>query len=192
MTYPIQSRLSKFFDTKLAIILVLLAVVFICSCTPKYTEQAAIEGVNKANDNYPAPVASWLRGKYPCIIKASDTTTLTKDSIVYLQCPDLPLIVHEPGTTDTVYKTNTVKVPFHLPVQVQRITTYIEDSAKIKVMFSHIAELDDTLDKYEKDIKAIANDYMVMKGKRDYWRIRFFILAGAFGLAILLRIKRIL
>lgn len=188
----IQNKVSNFLDTKLAIILVLLAVIYLCSCTPKYTEQAAIQGVNKANDNYPAPVANWLRGKYPCITKASDTTVLTKDSIVYLECPDLPLIVHEPGTTDTVYKTNTVKVPFHLPVQVQRITTYIEDSAKIKSMSEIINTLSKKSDEQQAKIETLKQDLDTMKGKRDYWRIRFFILAGIFGAAIFLRIKRIL
>lgn len=188
----IQNKVSNFLDTKLAIILVLLAVIFFCSCTPKYTEQAAIQGVNKANDNYPAPVANWLRGKYPCITKASDTTVLTKDSVVYLECPDLPVIVHEPGTTDTVYKTNTVKVPFHLPVQVQRITTYIEDSAKIKSMAEIINTLSKKSEEQQAKIETLKQDLDTMKGKRDYWRIRFFILAGIFGAAIFLRIKRIL
>lgn len=219
MDYPIQSRLSKFFDTKLAIILVLLAVIFICSCTPKYTEQAAIEGVNKANDNYPKPVADWLRGKYPCITigTKSDSTEYKHwqtqaDSLRALYEEEknkLPEIVHITDTVDCVAECNKridelnksiwLKDDYIRKLQDKikqpkaiHDTTKIEDSAKIKSMAEIINTLSKKSDEQQAKIETLKQDLDTMKGKRDYWRIRFFILAGIFGAAIFLRIKRIL
>ena len=123
------------YDTRI-LIAISAAILLLLSCSPKYNAEKAIADVDKANGKYPAPVAEWLRKQYPCITRASDTVVLSRDSIVYIDCPDLPQIVHEPGSTDTVYKvqTKTVRVPVHLPIQTQYITTYIEDSAKIKAI----------------------------------------------------------
>lgn len=162
----------------------LLAVAIMtwyCSCAPKYTADKAITDVNKANNAWPAPVANWLRQRYPCIIKTSDTTTVTKDSLIYIDCPDLPVIVHELGPTDTVIMQHTIKVPYHLPIEIQRITTYIEDSARIKVLTS-------ALNAQVHAYTVLQTKYDDMKGERNWWRKFALILIGLIGVYIALRI----
>jgi hypothetical protein len=152
--------------------LLIIAILF-AGCTPKYTPEKALEQVNKANDKYPSPVAGWLRMKYPCITKAADTVITSKDSVVYVDCPDLPTIIREPGNTDTVIQTQTkiVRVPVTLPVRTQTITLKIEDSAKIKVMAEEIGQNKIALSKLQQK-------YDDMKDSRDWWRKVALILAG--------------
>lgn len=159
------------------------AISLIASCS-KYTQEKAITDVNKANDKYPAPVADWLRGKYPCIIKSSDTVLLTKDSVIYIECPDLPDVVHvvDPNIPDTVVRTRIVKVPVTLPIRTQLITKYIEDSAKIKVMQSAI----ETRDDYIKTLEIHLKD---AKEKKAWWKQSALI---TWGINLLLLILLIL
>lgn len=172
-------------------LLLILIISGFFSCS-KYTEQLAEKDLTKAYVNYPVKTAEKTRGWFPCITKQSDTVLVTKDSTVYIDCPDLPTIIHEPGSTDTIIVHNIVKVPVNLPVRTQVITKYIEDSAKIKTMQSTIDEKDKAAARDEVTIKVLQNNLDEMKSKRDKWRTRFFILAGIFAVAILLRIKRII
>ena len=150
----------------------LLPLVFLFSCS-KYTEPTAIKQTTKANDKYPESIAKLVRGWYPCTITETNTVIETRDSIVYVDCPDLPQIIHEPG--DTVYSTQTVlktvKVPVHLPVEVRYITKWVEDSAKIFVLNAEVGRHKIALSKLQADLDT-------MTDKRDYWRFRFFILLG--------------
>ena len=167
------------------IIAILAAVALMASCAPKYTPDKAIASVDKANSHFPTPVAEWTRKHYPCITKASDTVVLSRDSIIYVDCPDLPQIVHEAGTTDTVYSTKTIRVPVHLPVQTQYITKYIEDSAKIKVMQAAIdglnAEL--TATKNQLDTKTKQADEYRQERNKLRW-ILFVIIGIVIGLTV--------
>lgn len=150
----------------------LIALIFICSCS-RYTEPTAIKQTTKANDKYPESIAKLVRGWYPCTITETNTVIETRDSIVYVDCPDLPQIIHEPG--DTVYSTQTVvktvKVPVHLPIEIRYITKWVEDSAKIFVLTKELK----TSVKKSDDLQIRVD---AMTDKRDYWRIRFFILLG--------------
>jgi hypothetical protein len=167
----------------IAMLLLFAIVVALSSCAPKYPVEKAIEQVNKANNKYPSPVADWLRGKYPCITRSADTVITSKDSVVYVDCPDLPVIVHEPGSTDTIIQTQTkvIRVPVTLPVQVQTITKYIEDSAKIKVMTVEIGDL-------KNEGTKLQQKYDDMKESRDWYKKWFFILLGIVVVYVGLRV----
>ena len=151
-------------------------LVWASSCS-KYTEPTAIKQTTKANDKYPESIAKLVRGWYPCTITETNTVIETRDSIVYVDCPDLPQIIHEPS--DTVYwdrvvnkvEVKTVKVPVHLPVEIRYITKWVEDSAKIFVLTNDLK----TAVKKADDLQIRVD---TMTDKRDYWRIRFFILLG--------------
>jgi len=155
----------------------ILAVIFFFGCTPKYTPEKAIADVNKANDKQPQAVSELVRKIYPCITVKADTTFNIKDSLIYIDCPDLPLIVHEPGTTDTVInyvtKTNTVRVPVHIQLPAQTITKYIEDSAKIKSLSIEMAKRDKLIEHQKTMLEN-------MTAKRDGWRKWFWWLLLAF------------
>jgi hypothetical protein len=152
--------------------IVIISLIFICSCS-KYTEPTAIKQTTKANDKYPESVAKLVRGWYPCTTTEVNTVIETRDSIVYVDCPDLPQIIHEPN--DTIYSTQavlkTIKVPVHLPVEIRYITKWVEDSAKIFIMTKDNKQL------YDKNIQ-LSDEIGQMTDNRDYWRIRFFILLG--------------
>lgn len=160
----------------------IILIIALSSCS-KYTQEKAITDVNKANDKYPAPVADWLRGKYPCITKASDTVLLTKDSVIYIECPDLPDVVHvvDPNIPDTVVRTKIIKVPVTLPIRTQLITKYIEDSAKIKVLTEEVRLY---TDKYNEKVRL----YIDLKESRNKWRkwclITWGVIILYFGLRI--------
>ena len=91
--------------------------------------------------------------------------------------------MHEPGSTDTVYQTQTrtVRVPVTLPVQVQTITKYIEDSAKIKVMAEEIGARKISESKLQQKYDDTASN-------RDWYRKWFFILLGIVALYVGLRV----
>lgn len=144
---------------KLLIALLFAAAILMFSCTPKYTEQKAIAQVDKANDNFPKPVADWLRYKYPCIpLKAKPDSVDYKrwqaaaDSLKALydgELNKLPEVVHITDTVDCVEQCNKkidelkktiwLKDDYIVKLQNQikntkavHDTVPIEDSAKIK------------------------------------------------------------
>lgn len=162
----------------LFIYILILGCVLLFSCQP-YPVSKAIMQVNKANDTYPATVAEMTRKWYPCITTKSDTTVLVKDSVIYIECPEItPIPASDYVGTDTVIQVKTVRVPVNLPVRYVTIKEKIEDSAKIKVMQ---AELDSTkekvrlyTDKYDKKVR----EYLDEKDKRQRngWQRNWLIL----------------
>lgn len=176
--------------------LLILTLLF----TGCYSAKKAAEQVKKANDNYPEVVAKTARDLYPCTeLLKPDTVLAIKDSLIYIECPELVKNDYI-STTDTIIVRDSiyriVKVPVKVQVQTKYITSWYEDSSKIKIMALTIdakeKELVSLNNTFVAEISAIKNDLQEMKGKRDYWRTRFFILAAIFGVAILLRVKRII
>lgn len=180
--------------TTLQLILIGLLIMCFSSC---YTEKKAQEQVNKANDKYPEVVAKLARDIYPCSeILLPDTITAVHDTIVYIECPEDPLgykpTTRQPndylkGPMDTVHirgAIRTVRVPVTLPVQVQYITKWYEDSAKLKLGALQVQKLQDQLNKAEQDLTS-------MTGKRNWFRKYFFIESGILLLLLLLAIWRI-
>ena len=152
--------------------IIIILTVFLFSCS-HYTEPTAIKQTIKANDKYPESIAKLVRSWYPCTTTSVNTVIETRDSIVYVDCPDLPQIIHE--LNDTIYSTQTefktIKVPVHLPIEIRYITKTIEDSAKIFLLGSKVSQLQDKNGSLQTRLDTMQN-------KRDYWRIRFFILLG--------------
>ena len=150
----------------------LLPLVFLFSCS-KYTEPTAIKQTTKANDKYPESIAKLVRGWYPCTITETNTVIETRDSIVYVDCPDLPQIIHEPN--DTIYSTQTVvktvKVPVHLPVEIRYITKWVEDSAKIFSITAELNKSDALIKKQNKDIEDLKGKV----SKRNKWLLWLII-----------------
>lgn len=165
-----------------SIVMTFLLLLF-GSCS-RYTPTKAVEQINKANNTYPGTVAELTRKWYPCITRSSDTVVLTKDSVIYIECPDLPEVI-DGGRVDTFIienvKTKTVRVPVTIPVRTQVVTKYIEDSAKIKVL---TAAYDGAVKLLEKEKEK----YAEMKQARNKWRKWCLITWGIIVLAIFLRI----
>jgi len=171
-------------------ILTIITIVCLFSCS-RYTEPTAIKQTTKANDKYPESIAKLVRGWYPCTITEINTVIEKRDSIVYIDCPDLPVIVHEPN--DTIYLTHaanntayspqikTVRVPVHLPIEIRYITKWVEDSAKIFILTKENKQL------YDKNVQ-LSDRVGQMTDKRDYWRVRFFILLSLVALYFIIKI----
>jgi hypothetical protein len=163
-------------------ILFLVCIILLASCQ-KYPVSQAVKDLNKAYLNYPDTTASKTRGWFPCTTTKVDTVVTSKDSIVYVDCPDLPEIITMPGSTDTIIKEKFIKVPFTLPVKYVTVTKTIEDSAKIKLMARDISEKD-------KVIAELKADNDKLKHSRNRWRYWCLMTWGViilyFGLRTLL------
>jgi hypothetical protein len=135
------------------VLLLILSFLFLSSC---YTPHKAEKQIDKAYIYYAGKVADKARQWFPCVIKSSDTVYSTKDSVVMVNCPELPDVINMVGTTDTVINTvvkyKTVQVPVTLPIRYQVITKTIEDSGKIKVIADENAKLVAKNDKLEDKI----------------------------------------
>ncbi len=126
--------------------------VWLCSC---YSEKKMIAQAVKGNAVYPKKFSQLVREWYPCITKQSDTTIITKDSLVYVECPDADTHPESDWIevkVDTVVKTKVIKVPVHLPIRTVYITTKIKDSAEIRTLSEIISEKDEAIDKLNKKI----------------------------------------
>jgi len=113
----------------------LLPIVLLSSC---YTAKKATDQVNKADAKYPEIVAKLARDKYPCTdLLKPDTATIYRDSLVFIDCPEVVPNDYNIGKTDTIringviYRT--VKVPVNMPVKTVQVTKWFEDSAKLKL-----------------------------------------------------------
>jgi len=113
----------------------LLPIVLLSSC---YTAQKATQQVNKADAKYPEIVAKLARDKYPCTdLLKPDTATIYRDSLVFIDCPEVVPNDYTIGKTDTIringviYRT--VKIPVNMPVKTVYVTKWYEDSAKLKL-----------------------------------------------------------
>lgn len=130
-------NLSKLAISILFLVVVIIFLTLLTSCS-KYTLPIAEQQVTKAYLTYKPMVADKTRGWFPCIVKTNDTITTTKDSLIYIECPDVSTSTPSDYLgTDTVYlnkivtQNKVVKVPVYLPVKTVTVIQKIEDSAKI-------------------------------------------------------------
>lgn len=172
---------TKLFYTILAIACV--ACLFSC----KTAEQL----YTKAKDKDDVKVAELARKDFPCTTVSIDTirTVDTLFDLIEVECPPFETVRVDSFETVVV---NTVKVKVPREVVTVSILERVEDSAKIKIMQRLVDDANATIlaerergDKYE--VK-----YEEQRQRANKWRKWFFIIAASFGIAIYLRIKRIL
>jgi len=130
-------NLSKLALSILFMLVVIIFLTLLTSCS-KYTLPIAEQQVTKAYLTYKPMVADKTRGWFPCIVTKNDTIIGYKDSLIYIDCPDVSTSTPTDYLgTDTVYLNKTVtqnkfvKVPVYLPVKTITVVQKIEDSAKI-------------------------------------------------------------
>ena len=128
-------------------LLSLLIAVAIVGC---YTQKKATEQTQKALIKYPEVVANVARTAFPCVTTKSDTIVTSKDSIIFIDCPETPENPAPEYLRDTI--TNTVtkyikgetkyyKVPVTLPIRTITVIKTVEDSAKIFILQAEIDRL---------------------------------------------------
>lgn len=116
------------------ILLAILASLGGCTTAEKLTYKAM------AKDK--AKVAEITRAEFPCTTTKADTVISTKDSLIWIECPDNTVVTAADYTgPDTVTRiirlpgsVRTVRVPVTLPVKTVTIVQKVEDSAKIYVL----------------------------------------------------------
>ena len=116
------------------ILLVILASLGGCTTAEKLTYKA----ISKDK----AKVAEITRAEFPCTTTKADTVISTKDSLIWIECPDNTVVTAADYTgPDTVTRiirlpgsVRTVRVPVTLPVKTVTIVQKVEDSAKIYVL----------------------------------------------------------
>jgi hypothetical protein len=118
----------------------LLIVLLLSAC---YSSKKAEKQVGKALLYYPEVVAKIARNAFPC--KSGKIDTITKEKMLMVDCPESDSIivyVNDFGYK-TIHDTIRIKKTVKVPVKVQDIMmyTYIEDSAKIKILQDQIYRL---------------------------------------------------
>lgn len=119
-----------------AIMFILLAILAsLGGCTT--AEKLTYKAISKDK----AKVAEITRAEFPCTTTKADTVISTKDSLIWIECPEQQ---PDPGpqylidtihfTTTKVLPGRTVRVPVTLPVKTVTIVQKIEDSAKIYIL----------------------------------------------------------
>jgi hypothetical protein len=145
-----------------------------------YGPQQAARQVDRAILEQPAVAAGELRRAFPFATGHTDTVTVTQDSLVLIDCPEMAT-VHDTvinSLHDTLITVRHIKVPVHLPVEIRYITQYVKDKADSVVILS-----------LQADLNRIRLADAVHKGLSDKWKwiaICCMILLGA---GIVLRIK---
>lgn len=143
----------------------IFALLLLTGC---YNAKKAQKQVNKALLEYPDKVAEIARDAFPCITTASDTVTITDTLLDFIDCPEAPGPEY---VRDTVIisgvKTVTVKVPGKVQVKTKMVTVRIEDSAKIKLLNSAIAERDQQIDENKAEIKK--QDKKISRKNKELW-----------------------
>lgn len=175
------------FAAALLLLILLVAIVSAFTGCSKYTEQVAENQSKKALVYHPKVIAKIARDAFPCIDKKVDTVITQKDSLIYIDCPDVSNgTATDYAGVDTIYKTvtkvtpgKTVKVPVYLPVKTITIEKKIEDSAKINQLnealmqsVNETAKANDTIEKLEAKVTK-KNKYLL------WGLIIILILAGA-------------
>lgn len=128
-------------------LLSLLIAVAIVGC---YTQKKATEQTQKALIKYPEVVANIARTAFPCVTTKSDTIVTSKDSIVFIECPETPDNPAPEYIRDTV--TNTItkyvkgatqfyKVPVTLPIRTITVIQKVKDSAEIYLLTKEVNRL---------------------------------------------------
>lgn len=160
--------------------LVLLSLIFF-GC---YTDKKATRQVKKAIDEKPQIAAALTREAFPCINKKSDTTIVTTDTTINIECPDS--IYSTPATDyftvhDTIVrvKIKTVSVPVKIQQVVKYIETFTEDSAKIKTLQYKIDQQGKAI--IEKDSKIKDRNKLVL------WLLIFLVISGFSNFVLLKR-----
>lgn len=172
--------IPKFLFAIMLLLMLFAMLMGVTSCN-KYTPQIAEEQVTKAYVKYTPMVAKKTRGWFPCIDKKVDTVITQKDSLIYIDCPDISNgTAADYAGVDTVYKTvtkvtpgKTVKVPVYLPVKTITIEKKIEDSAMIHLLGEALKQANINTAK-EKEAKEKAIE------RGDKWRKWCFIFLIAF------------
>lgn len=127
-------------------LLIFFVLVYFTTCgvilSGCYTPNKAAKQIDHAIDKYPKIAAERTRAHFPCTTTSADTLIFTKDSIVWVDCPDNTPAPANDFFHDTITLTKTVnkevlktiKVPVQLPVKYITITKKVEDSAKIFIL----------------------------------------------------------
>jgi len=153
----------------------LLLILILTGCS------TAKELLDKAEKKDPAIVAKYARDKYPCTdLLKPDTAVIWKDSLVYIDCPEVTATTFETVRFDTINNvvTNIVKVPVNMPVRTQTITKWYEDSAKLKILNVEATACLDSVKKLTE-----SNDKQAVKISRKskenwIWRVIALVLIG--------------
>lgn len=115
-------------------------ILLLSSC---YGIKKANKQVGKALYYHPEIVATISRNAFPCINVRTDT--FTKEKMVMVECPlsDSTVIYVNNVGYKTIHDTIHIKKTVKVPVKVKDIMlyTYIEDSAKIKILQEQIYRL---------------------------------------------------
>ena len=143
----------------------IFALLLLTGC---YNAKKAQKHVNKALLEYPDKVATIARDAFPCITTASDTVTITDTLLDFIDCPEAPGPEY---VRDTVIisgvKTVTVKVPGKTQVKTVTVTQRIEDSAKIKLYLSVIADRDQQIESNKATI--LKQDKKISRKNKELW-----------------------
>ena len=118
------------------LILLILIIAGLSACTT--AEKLTYKAISKDK----AKVAEITRAEFPCTTTKADTVISTKDSLIWIECPDNTVVTAADYTgPDTVTRiirlpgsVRTVRVPVTLPVKTVTIVQKVEDSAKIYVL----------------------------------------------------------
>jgi hypothetical protein len=165
-----------------------IAITFLfsgCTTAKKIERKIGIYNVKK-----PAVVAEMTRRLYPCtVLLKTDTITTTKDSTVWVECPDMPTngTQTDYAGADTVqvvrYATKTqiktVRVPVTLPVVTKTVNRWFEDSAKIFVAQKQVQDK-------QKEIEKLTGKLE----KRNKWFLWLLLALGLSVVVNVLMIKR--
>ena len=159
-------------------------VLLIATLTGCVTEKKVIKQGIRSINLYPEKMLSIFRGQYPCVdVNKADTVIVNTDTIIWIDCPDtIPasqyFTLHDTIVRKVQLPAKTIRVPVTLPVKTVTIVKEIED-------LSRIVEKDIQLNEKQKKVDGLQKS-------NDRWKKWFFILAATFGIAIFLRIKKIL
>lgn len=147
-------------------------LIFIILLSGCYNAKKAQKQVNKALLEYPDKVATIARDAFPCITVASDTVTVTDTLLDFIDCPEAPgpEYIRDTVMTNNV-KTVYVKIPGKVQVKTVTVTQRIEDSAKIKLLSSAIADRDATISDQGATIKKQGKKIARKNKELWFWRI---------------------
>lgn len=138
-----KNKLSGCLPIVYATLIFFLLVLFVALFGSCYTQKKATEQTQKALIKYPEVVANVARTAFPCVTTKSDTIISTKDSVVFIDCPETPDNPAPEFIRDTV--TNTItkylkgethfyKVPVTLPIRTITVIKKEKDSAEIYLL----------------------------------------------------------
>lgn len=159
----------------------LLAIVLLfCSCN-------AVKKAVKTFDDNPPAAALYCADRFPVrdtVIKGDTvTTTDTVTNMLFF--------------SDTTKVLDTIRITITKPVTITRTRTVIdtivrENTARVAVMQNQVAACHETVGKRDAEITKLKADYNSMKGKRDRWRWLFWLMVGAAGAYVFLKIRKLI